>query len=195
MVAIGVENTGFIQSNWLVISCALMLFLVGAVFGIAELAPDIKYDSDTRVIIRSLPAQDASTLQKYMEVYKDLSEVQYESISPGQRSDLQLRAGNIEEEIKGIQDGSEQIAVHLITCDPETRSCAFRVNGQATKALYEKEDLLKPNAVTISPNYVLKINSIRFNYCDDRRFCASHFQAYDIADVSVISSRDLSETK
>lgn len=159
------------------------LILIGVVLAQTDLFEE-------KIIVKEKPVQDQTFIASYKQTYQDFANVNYEAITPGTRKDLQLREGNIPEKIEGVQVAQEKIAIHLIVCDISTKSCAFRINGEATGLLYEDTTSDKPNAIAVNQDYLLKLNSITFDFCDNRRFCGSHYQAYDVVDVSLIPRGD-----
>jgi hypothetical protein len=130
-----------------------------------------------------MPSQDTGMMESYLHTY-DLDKVSYENIAQGTSKALTMKVGNVKEELHGVQIGNERFAIHLIHCDQETNSCAFRVNGKATGLISAKDDT--PNAVALNAQYLLKVDHIAFDYCDGRRFCDHNFQAYDIVNISVL---------
>jgi len=135
------------------------------------------------ILVKQMPAQNNALVQEYLSSH-NINQIPYESLTPGTTRNVTLRAGNIEEKILGFESGQDKFTIHLIHCDQESQSCAFRVNGQATGALSTAAD--KANAITINEHYLLKIDTILFDYCDGRRFCDHHYQAYDMVNVSLV---------
>jgi hypothetical protein len=131
---------------------------------------------------------DTPYIQNYLRTYKNFSNIKYEKIPFNSTTKLRLTVGAKEDNIKGFEIGSKRYAIHLIFCDHITKTCAFRINGVATGALAAINNL-KANITSkfdLDENYALQIENIQFYYCDNRRFCNVHYEAYDIVNISVM---------
>lgn len=114
-----------------------------------------------------------------------LPQSSFETVPANSRADIQLKTNGVQPS-RGLQLGSKQFVVEVIACNQERQSCAFRVNGVAKGALHINAGVDRPNEMRLDEEYVLKVNAIQFDYCDDRRICDYRIQAYDVVDVSVI---------
>lgn len=127
-------------------------------------------------------------IKQYLELYNDFSDIKYEQVLPNSETRAIMTIGNQEDNIKGFEVNGKRYAVHLLLCDYNLQRCFFRINGVPTKALHaSKFGQPETQAIFNLDNvYKIKVNSITFDYCDNRRFCNLHYEAYDIVNISVM---------
>lgn len=127
-------------------------------------------------------------IKQYLATYNDFSDVMYEKVLPNSVTHEVLTVGNHEDNIKGFEINGKRYAVHLLLCDYNLQRCFFRINGVPTGALHAfKEGQPEDSAAfNLDATYKIKINSITFDHCDNRRFCNLHYEAYDIVNISVM---------
>ena len=143
---------------------------------------------ESKKVLAKLYNQDSGSFDKeyskqYLAVYKNFSDIEYKAIDA---DDLTImKVGARKDNIKGFDIEGDRFAVHLIHCDRRSQSCAFRINGVPTGKLYTKNTLSKQTEFSLTKDYSLKIDSIKFDFCDGRRFCNLFHEAYDVVDVEV----------
>ena len=124
---------------------------------------------------------DDSYTPIYLGHYKHFSDVDFKDLTPRENSAL-LKAGNVETKIEGFVLNNKKYAIHLVACNREKGTCNFRINGAVAKDL-------SPNGIStfdLDENYAIKINSIKIDYCDNRRICDYYYQAYDLVEIEVM---------
>lgn len=77
--------------------------------------------------------------------------------------------------------GSNEYNFEHLLCNREDNKCAIVINGKTTGPLSVSD------TYNLDNNYFFKIDSITFDFCDNRRFCDYDFQAYDIVKFSIYS--------
>ncbi len=125
---------------------------------------------------------------EYMQVFNDFSDISYKRIRTGESASKVMKIGAKKDNIAGYQIGDKRYVIHLIDCDREANSCAFRVNGVPTKDIYNSkvEDSSKKKSFKLDSNHEIVIKSIQFNFCDNRRYCDVPFDAYHLVEVEVV---------
>jgi hypothetical protein len=166
---------------YFLVTAIVLVSIAGFVLAQAELT-----DTRNLLIVKSLPMQNNAVVDAYVKTHEEFEGVNYAVLSQDTQTRLQLRAGNLPEELKGVQTATERYALQLMMCDRQSQSCSFRVNGKSTGELYAHPGVNHANAVALDEKFILKIDKITFDFCDNRRFCDSNFQAYDLVDTSII---------
>jgi len=129
---------------------------------------------------------DRTYAEKYLNTYNSFSNIEYKLIVNEESVSTVMKIGSRKEDnIKGFDINGDKFAMHLIYCNRDTKSCALRINGVPTGKLYQKDILDKQNEFQLNEDYILKINSIEFDFCDHRRFCNVAHEAYDVVDVKI----------
>lgn len=125
----------------------------------------------------------------YLKTYKNFSDIQYEKISKNSTVKTRLVVGAKEDTIQGFEMGYDRYVIHLILCNHNAKTCAFRINGVITGALsaISDENAVMPSKFDLDDNSTIEITSIQFDYCDGRRFCNVYYEAYDIVNLAVIT--------
>ena len=102
------------------------------------------------------------------------------------KENARLIVGNREDNIKGFEVNNKSFAIDLIGCNSYSKYCAFRINGVPTKQMYSIKDF--PNrkiSFDLDGQYVMKIDNITFDFCDNRRFCHLGYEGYNVVDISI----------
>ena len=122
---------------------------------------------------------------KYLNDNKNFSNINFKKIV--NRDDSTFTVGARNDNIKGFEVDNQSYAVHLLYCISHKRYCTFRINGVPTKKLFSFQDFgnNKKHSFDLDENYILKINSVKFDYCDDRAFCHLGMEGYHVVNVSV----------
>lgn len=125
---------------------------------------------------------DTPYILSYLETYDNFENIDFREVN--EKTNNIMAVGNMQDNLKGYRLNSKNYAVHLIYCDKENQGCYFRINGVPTGKLAVNNEL---SSFNINENYKLKLNSITFDFCDGARFCDTHFEAYDIVNISIES--------
>ena len=98
-----------------------------------------------------------------------------------------MNVGAKQDKIRGVSINDSNFVVDLLYCKLQGRYCAFRINGVPVARLHSFKEFgnTKQNSFDIDGNYVLKVNSIKFSHCDNKRFCHLGYEGYNIVNVSV----------
>ena len=96
-----------------------------------------------------------------------------------------LRIGNFDHELNGLILDTKKYVIDLAACDERTKGCILKINGVDTYKIYADNTNKEQNTFDINDDYVIKINSIIFDFCDNKRFCDTYFEAYDLVNVSI----------
>ncbi len=128
--------------------------------------------------------------QEYIRWYNNFSSLHFEEIGNKTEISTAIEVGNFDHELKGFTIDNKMYAIELVSCDEKTKGCGFKINGIDTGKIYVSDEDRIPQSFNLNANYNIIINSITFNYCDNKRFCDTHFEAYDLVDVEVIKKGD-----
>ena len=122
---------------------------------------------------------------RYLQKNNYFSYVKFKNLTDNERYALKVGAKN--DRIRGINISGNNFVIDLLYCELNGRYCAFRINGVPAAQLHSFEEFgtSRKNSFDIDQNYVLKVNSIKFNQCDNKRFCHLGYEGYNIVDVSV----------
>lgn len=121
---------------------------------------------------------------KYLNDHKNFSNINFKKIIDKEDSTLSVGARN--DNIKGFEINNSRFAIDLIGCNSYSKYCTFRINGVPTKQVYSPKDI--PNKKTsfdLDEQYVMKVENIVFDFCDNRRFCHLGYEGYNIVNVSI----------
>ena len=80
---------------------------------------------------------------------------------------------------KGYIINNKGYVIHLIKCVRELQGCYFRINGLSTGKLQAGDEY------TLDETHSLHIESIEYDYCDNKRFCDYYYDAYDRVEIDV----------
>lgn len=132
---------------------------------------------------------DTPYVLDYLKLYKNFSSIQYERMPKNSTVKTKLAVGAKEDNIRGFEMGYDRYAIHLILCNHNTKTCAFRINGVATGALSAISDKSAEasSKFDLDENATLEVTGIQLDYCDGRRFCNVYYEAYDIVNLTVIT--------
>jgi len=128
---------------------------------------------------------DKSYRLKYLNNHKNFSNINFKKVVD--RDDNTFTVGSRNDNIKGFDINNQSYAIHLLYCEPQGRYCAFRINGVPAARLHSflEVENSKITFFDIDEDYVLKVNSIKFNQCDNKRFCHLGYEGYHVVDVSI----------
>ncbi len=126
--------------------------------------------------------------QKYLALRKDrIHQLQFKTFSVDTNElSYVMKSGNVPEDLVGFKEGNTTYVIHLIDCYEEKHACAFRINGIATGWIIGADKSESDSTFTIDASHTLSLNTIRFTFCDNSRFCNRFYEAYNIAQISVI---------
>ncbi len=132
-------------------------------------------------------AIDDPYIESYLQQRNNFESIPFDSFGEQNEINYAMRAGNVLEDIRGITDGEKGYVVHLIDCYEEKQACAFRINGVPTGWIVsqEKKSWLQKSTFKINKQLKLKVNSIKFDFCDNKRFCNRFYEAYDLVKISL----------
>lgn len=88
--------------------------------------------------------------------------------------------GPSSEHIKTYTLGSRSYTLELVLCDEGQQRCVFNLYGE-----YPYKNIAINEQFNLGQDYYLILNSIVFDFCDDRRFCDIYNDVYDIANFSI----------
>ena len=125
---------------------------------------------------------DTPYIRSYIILYNNFSKVEFEKVENILEKPVIMKFGNYNKKFQGTTIDNKNYVIHLVGCDREQKTCNFRVNGILAKELSP----YGTDTFDLDDNYKIKINSIEFSYCDNRRFCDYDFQAYDRVEVEVV---------
>lgn len=128
---------------------------------------------------------DKGYRNQYLEERNNFLNLNFESVAE-EKDDI-FTTGAKNDNLKGYKINNENFAVELITCDSYERFCAFRINGVPTKKIYDFKNFgsARKSAFDIDEGYELKINSVEFDFCDNRKFCHLGYEGYNIVNLSI----------
>lgn len=124
---------------------------------------------------------DDAYVSSYLVKYNNLSDIEFKSLAQRERV-ASLKTGNVKNRIEGFILDNKGYAIHLIACDGEKGTCNFRINGLLVKDLSPSAE----SDFNLSENYSIRIKSIKFDYCDNRRICDYLLQSYDLVEIEVM---------
>jgi len=130
---------------------------------------------------------DTPETQNYLKANNYFADINYDVLPLNGRKDYVLTTGNRQDNIRGIEIQGQKYAIDLVLCHWGTQTCAFKINGVNTPALHAYEKGITDNISSYDINnlYEIKVNSISFGQCDNRRFCNLHYEAYDVVNMTV----------
>ena len=93
----------------------------------------------------------------------------------------------MKENINGININNQGYIIDVAYCKKADNYCILKINGVSTDKLYNSEinDSNKKTEFILNDDYTLRIKSIIFDYCDGKRFCDYHFDAYDVIEIEI----------
>lgn len=121
---------------------------------------------------------DRTYAKQYLELRQNFSNLKFQRVW-NDKEEFQLSVGNKVNTLKGIRTNKGRFALDLVFCNEFEKSCKFRINGVPTSKMFAN------SSFDLDGEFVLKINSAKFNQCDNHRFCNYWFEGYDIINVSV----------
>jgi len=121
----------------------------------------------------------------YLQKNKNFSDVVFNNITGNTK--YTLKAGAVNERIKSVKLNNQNYVIDLLYCEINGKYCAFRINGVPVPQIrsFEQFGNSKVTSFDIDGNYILKVNSIKFNHCEGTGFCHFGYQSYDVVDVLV----------
>ena len=121
----------------------------------------------------------------YLQKNKNFSDVVFNNITGNTK--YTLKAGAVNERIKSVKLNNQNYVIDLLYCEINGKYCAFRINGVPVPQIrsFEQFGNSKVTSFDIDGNYILKVNSIKFNHCEGTGFCHFGYQSYDVVDVMI----------
>ncbi len=131
---------------------------------------------------------DRKSRLEYLEKHGNFSKIKFKKING--KEEFKLKAGAKQDKIRGISVNNESFAIDLLYCEKSGKYCAFRVNGVPIAKIHshEESEKNKQTSFELDKSHVLKVNSIKFNQCDNKRFCHFGYEGYDVVNVSIESN-------
>jgi len=128
---------------------------------------------------------DREFKNEYLSQHNDFSYLNFKSVVNDEDDIFTIGAKNAN--IQGFNVGNKNFAIHLILCNSYERYCSFRINGIPTKKLFSFEEFgnTKKNSFDLDENHTMRINSIDFNFCDNKRFCDFGTESYNILNLTI----------
>ncbi len=170
----------------------LFLSLVGSILLISILVnaivPENKisksYGNLSKVYNEDNLEFDKNFRDDYLSKRNNFSDLHFKKVIL--KENARLIVGNREDNIKGFEVNNKSFAIDLLGCNSYSKYCAFRINGVPTKQMYSIKDFSdRKTSFDLDGQYVMKIENIIFDFCDDRRFCHLGYEGYHVVDVSV----------
>ena len=123
----------------------------------------------------------------YFQLYNNFSDVKFKRFVKAKEIIFAELSNSMQDNIKGLNIKDRGYVIHVLYCNKFENYCALTINGIPTGKFYSSqvEDLDKQTKFMLDNNYVLRIKSIVFDYCDGKRFCDYYFDAYDIVEIEV----------
>ncbi len=128
---------------------------------------------------------DKESRSLYLQRRNNFSDISFSNITLDTNYILKVGAKN--DKLRAIKISDNNFVIDLLYCKLQGRYCAFRINGVPVVRLHSFKEFgnNKQNSFEIDGNYVLKVNSIKFNHCDNKRFCHLGYEGYNIVNISV----------
>ena len=127
---------------------------------------------------------DKQYKENYLKERNNFSDLPFKNVTL--KENARFLVGNRNDNIKGFEVNNNKFAIDLLGCNSYSKYCTFRVNGMPTKHLYSLKDFPdRKTSFDLDGQYVIKIENIDFDYCDNRRFCSFAYEAYHVVDVSI----------
>lgn len=118
----------------------------------------------------------------YLERNNNFDDLEYVVVQEDKHP-VRLMIGNRQDDLKGLLVNDKRFVVQLMACDWMDHVCGFRINGVPTGAMKANEGAA--SEFLLDQDYKLVLRDAQFDFCDNRRFCNLHFEAYDIVDVEI----------
>jgi len=118
----------------------------------------------------------------YFEHNNNFSNVSFESIKVN--NNLLLKSGNIEKEINAFEINNKRYIIDLLVCDKQNKYCWFRVNGIVIKRI-SYDVAYGKNEIILDDVYKIRVNDIKFDYCENKAVCDYYYDAYDFVNISI----------
>ena len=141
---------------------------------LADVLTTIDYDNNYRT--------------RYLESHGHFKDLFFTSIDNLNEDTFSMRVGIDASNVLGFEINDKRYVVHLLDCYKEMEACAFRINGVPSgwiKQVNSKGFLSKKPFDFTGSGYELVIESIKFDYCDGRRFCDYFYDSYNLVEVSI----------
>lgn len=159
-------------------------FLTGLAVGIST--DEVAVGNLSKVFNQDALQYDKEYAKQYLDWHGNFSQLNFKKIS-SDNEDFIFSIGNKINDLNGVKINENNFAIHLVYCDEFEKFCKFRINGIPTTRMYIPAvmDYEKINTFDIDGEYQLKINSVKFNHCDNHRFCNLGYEGYHLVNVSV----------
>ena len=121
---------------------------------------------------------------QYLNDHKNFSNINFKKVV--NREDAKFLVGSRNDNIKGFNVNNESFAIDLLGCNSYSKYCTFRINGVPTKHMYSIKDFPdRKTSFDLGGQYIMKIENIVFDFCDNRRFCHLGAEGYHVVDIMV----------
>ena len=121
---------------------------------------------------------DRSYAQEYLALYNNFSDVKFKRVWGNDAATFTM--GNKQDSIKGFRTEKGKFAIHLVYCDEFQGFCKFRINGVPTLKMSTGG-----NDFDVDETHVLRIKDMKFNQCDNHRFCHLGYEGYHTIDIVI----------
>jgi len=170
----------------LIVAALLAVAVIGAYVAGQLLPQPVKLNITTEQA-ESLAALNGKTLDDFGRGYlvrnNYFADLEYAEVKD-EPLPLTLTIGNRNEPLKGVRVDGQPVAIEVMACDWQERACGFRINGVATGAM--KPGQGAASEFLLDLDYKLVLVNVQIDYCEGRRFCNTHFEAYDVIDTVVV---------
>ena len=128
---------------------------------------------------------DRKSRLEYLEKNGNFSKIEFKKING--KGEFKLKSGAKRDNLRGVLIDNGNFAIDLLYCEASEKYCTFRINGIPIARIHDTEESEKnkQNSFALDKNHVLKVNSIKFNQCDNKRFCHLGYEGYDVVNVSI----------
>lgn len=129
---------------------------------------------------------DRGYAQEYLQLRNNFADLKFKRLFDAPEG-ITFTVGNKINNLRGIQTDKGKFAIDLVHCDEFESFCIFRVNGVPTGKLFATENAKdgKRDSFDVDGDYILKVNSVKVNQCDNHRFCHLGYEGYHEIDVVV----------
>ncbi len=121
---------------------------------------------------------DRSYAREYLALHNNFSDIKFKRVWGNDAATFTM--GNKQDNIKGFRTEKGRFAIHLVYCDEFQEFCKFRVNGVPTPKMSTGG-----NDFEVDKTHVLRIKNMKFNQCDNHRFCHLGYEGYHTIDVVI----------
>lgn len=127
---------------------------------------------------------NTAKVREYLALHNNFTDLNFTTIKDSQKETTTLKIGAVHDTIKGYNIEDKGYVIHLIGCQERSNACVFLINGITTQKLSPDNTKGAANTFQLNDKNNIKINSITYDYCDGRRFCDDHYEAYNIVSIT-----------